>query len=122
MGKDRILEKIIEVLPEIEYDVDNEISFMEEKESLHIILGNPLGSFLREKLQCNYEKGTLEYQQIKNLFDVFEELAESDEYFKNLLQVSILEPLTDQKIWENNMKQYLGPTSLSLLNHIHTYL
>lgn len=56
------------------------------------------------------------------LFHLFDELVGTSQYFKDLLQVSILEPLTDEKVWEDNMKQYLGPISKELLDHIHTYM
>jgi len=73
----------------------------------HVLYGIVFNPYVKELI-----KGGNDLQAIKKVFDFFEELANSnDEEVKNLLQVTILEALWDEKdLYEKACKHMLIST------------
>ena len=84
----------------------------------HVLYGDVLNRYVTELLRENKEKDT-----IKQIFEFYEELAESeDREVRNLLKVTLLEYLWDEKIVYDRMKQYMLPATREINKTIGVYL
>jgi len=84
----------------------------------HCFLGDILNSYVTELLRKNNNK-----QQIEKVFEFYEEMANSNDwYVKNLLQVTLLEYLWDEKIIFERAVEYMLPETKKINALIVEYL
>lgn len=85
---------LLKQFPEFEKEISKQMAFLDE-ELPHCIYANIIDPFL-----INYFKAPDRANEllVQRIFDFFDDLAQNgDEESKNLLQVSLLEPLYDTK-------------------------
>lgn len=105
--------------PELKKEIDNKMSLLEE-ELPHCLYADILNPFLKEYFLTPSSNN-------KNLaikiFDFFENLAENgDSEVKNLLQVSLLEPLWDCKKSYEGALTLMGVKTKVIFDNISSYL
>jgi len=84
----------------------------------HCFLGDSLNVYLVELLRKNHDKN-----QIKKIFEFYECLAYSeDERVRDLLQVTLLEYLWDEKVVYENALQYMLPKTFQINSSIGAYI
>ena len=105
--------------PELDPLFQEELQFYEGKEMLpHCFLGDVLNCYVTELLRKNTDQ-----QQIQKIFNFYEELASSGDWnVSNLLQVTLLEYLWDEKPVYKNALKYMLPNTRSFNNAIARYL
>ena len=84
----------------------------------HIVYGETIVPYVKNLLRD--EKNPVELHQV---FSFFEDIAQSeDEETRNLLQVTILESLWDEKEIYEKSQNYMFPATKQINNLIGTYL
>ena len=84
----------------------------------HCLFGDVFDPYLLSLLKENTEK-----EQIRKIFEFYEELAEfGDTEVKNLLQVTLLEYLWDDASVYWNARSYMGEKTLEINREIGAYL
>ncbi len=110
---------IIERFPELKEQVKEEMSGL-DKFLPHVIFGNVFNQLTVSLLkQDNY----LTNKTISRIFDMYEDLSSNgDNETQNLVQVTLLEYLWDEKITYNRALELIGEHTKKLWNCIYNYL
>ena len=86
----------------------------------HVVFGNVFNRLTEELLMRD---GHLSDETLHRIFDMYEEFAaEGDEEVQNLVQVTLLEPLWDDKTIYDRAEKLLGEHTRELWNCIGSYL
>ena len=84
----------------------------------HILYGNVLSPYVKELLKSDRDPTAL-----SQVFSFYEELAQSSDIeVRNLLQVTLLEGLWDEKILLNRASHYMLPETRRINDYIREYL
>lgn len=105
--------------PELQGRIDVvKASWGEEPIPPHCLFGDVFDAYLVSLLKENTET-----EEIRKIFDFYEELAEfGDEEVRNLLQVTLLEYLWDDAVVYWNARSYMGEETLAINEQIGAYL
>lgn len=114
--------ELVHRMPQFKEKVKEEVEFMGGYECSHVILASVLNPHLRVLLNKKWEQSSLEYEELKTIFDYLDWLAGSNDYFENLVTVSILEVLTDEEVWIKNMAEFMSDRLKMSLKEIYEYL
>jgi len=111
LNETNIIEELLQTVPEIKNSYIEEIKCWDgEFPGLHNIFGDIFDPFLNSLLNKNENE-----ELIQRLFDFMESMSKSmDEYIKNVLFVTVLESLGDDKIIYNTSLKYMGDMTKKL--------
>ncbi|MDE7254533.1 MAG: hypothetical protein K2O32_16545 [Acetatifactor sp.] len=110
---------LIDIVPEYENEIVMEEQFLEEFLP-HCIFGNVLNPKVVERLK---REGYLEDELLKRIFLMYEDFAvQGDEETRNLLEVTLLEILWDEKKTYERAMEMMGSGTRKIWDHIHEYL
>ena len=109
----------LQKFPELELFFQEQFKFWGRVEiPPHCFLGNVLNGYVSALLRDNSDR-----QQIEKVFGFYEELASSNDIeVRNLLQVTLLEGLWDEKFVYKNALEYMLPKTCAINNEIAAYL
>lgn len=112
-------EFIIERFPELKEQIGKQMNELGEFLP-HVIFGNVFNQLTVSLLK---EDDYLTNKTISRIFDMYEDLASNgDSEAQNLVQVTLLECLWDEKITYNRALELIGEHTKKLWNDIHNYL
>ena len=105
--------------PELKLLFEEQFQLWEKRDiPTHCFLGDILNNYISTLLRESNDK-----QQIEKIFEFYEELACSDDMqVRNLLQVTLLEYLWDEKVIYENALKYMLPKTRAINNEITSYL
>lgn len=110
---------LIEILPEYENEIVMEEQFLGEFLP-HCIFGDVLNPKVVEQLK---REGYLEDELLKRIFLMYEDFAvQGDEETQNLLQVTLLERLWDEKKTYERAMEMMGSGTRKIWDEIYEYL
>ena len=110
---------LLEKFPELNKDIENEMTFLQE-ELPHCLYPDVLISHLMNFFRFSETKDD---SLVKKIFAFFEYLASNgDRETKNLLQVSLLEPLWDYKKSYAGALQYMDNETKKIFIGMSSYL
>jgi len=114
-----IYESLLERFPEFREQYDHEMDVVDcYKPGPHVLYGNVLNHYVTELLRANKDS-----KMILRIFDFYEEMAQSeDEEVNNLLQVTLLEYLWDEKEIYRKALDYMLPATRRVNACIKEYL
>ena len=114
-----INEMLLNNFPEFKEEYDHEMDIVDcYKPGPHVLYGNVLNNYVTELLRENKN-----YEMIRRIFDFYEEMAKSqDEEVNNLLQVTLLEYLWDEKEIYIRALNYMLPATRRVNACIKEYL
>lgn len=105
--------------PELKKEIDYKMTFFEE-ELPHCLYADILNPFLKEYFITPKSENK---KLVNKIFCFYENLAENgDSEVKNLLQVSLLEPLWDCKESYDGAQSFMGVKTKLIFNNISSYL
>ena len=110
---------IINRFPDLKEQVEDEMRKSDEFLP-HVVFGNVFNKLTVSLLkQDDYSTNTT----VRHIFDMYEELSsDGDDEIKNLVQVTLLEYLWDEKITYNRASELVGEHTRELWDDIHSYL
>lgn len=112
-------EFIIERFPELKEQVEEEMNGFDEFLP-HVILGNVFNQLTVTLLKRD---DYLSNKTLIRIFDMYEELSSSGDFeTQNLVQVTLLEYLWDEKITYTRALELIGVNTKKLWNYIYDYL
>lgn len=114
MKKELVLEELRAKVPELSPHINEVVESSGGKENYHVILGDLINPYLENLLEENltdYNRGKL-----VNLFIYLEELAKVDQYFKNVVQTSILETVLGKEQWKEKAVVLMNPPLKNILD------
>ena len=116
---DLTVQTILSYFPEFQKEIYNELSFWGDDEvPKHCLFGNCFNNNLKNLL--DYMKNI---DLIRRIFKFYEYLAtEGDDEVKNLLQVTLLEPLWDDSCIYRKALSFMGANTLAINSQILQYL
>ena len=114
-----INEALMSRFPELDLLFKEQIEFWEgEDMPPHCFMGDVLNKYVTELLRKNSDA-----QQIKKIFQFYEEMASSDDWLvRNLLQVTLLEYLWDEDYVFKNALENMQPKTRIMNDEIGAYL
>jgi len=119
MNYDAVNEHLMTRFPELTLLFKEQINLWGEENILpHCFYGDTLNYYVTELLRKNSDS-----QQIKKVFQFYEEMASSDDVeVRNLLQVTLLEYLWDEEIVFKNALENMQPKTRIINSEIGAYL
>ena len=112
-------EFIIKRFPELKEQVKEEMSELGEFLP-HVIFGDVFNQLTVSLLK---QDDYLTNKTISRIFDMYEDLSSNgDDEAQNLVQVTLLEYLWDEKITYNRALELIGEHTKELWNYIYNYL
>lgn len=109
----------ISIFPEFEEEVHNEVEGVGEFLP-HCVFANVLNPKVIELLKRD---DYLENELLHRIFEMYEDFAvRGDEETQNLLQVSLLENLWDEKITYDRSLEIMGIGTKEIWDYIHNYI
>ena len=109
---------IINRFPELKEQVEKECGSGEFLP--HVVFGNIFDPLTVSLLK---QDDHAENKTLRRIFDMYEELSsEGDEETQNLVQVTLLEYLWDEKTTYNRALELIGERTKELWNYIYSYL
>lgn len=112
-------EFIIKRFPELKESVVKEMEGLDEFLP-HVIFGNVFNPLTTDLLK---QDDYFNNNTIKRIFDMYEELSSNgDDETQNLVQVTLLEYLWDEKKIFDRALELIGEHTKELWNHIYKYL
>lgn len=120
LHENNVIERLLLTIPEIKQAYQKEIEWWsDETPGLHNILGNIMNPFVTNLLRRSANNDAL----IKRIFTFYEDMAISnDEYVRNVLQVTLLEYLGDDKQILETALRYMGTNTKKLSDDIERHL
>jgi len=110
---------LISIFPEFEEEIHSEVEGMGEFLP-HCVFGNVLNSKVVEFLK---REDYLENEVLHRIFEMYEDFAVTgDEEVQNLLQVTLLEYLWDEKITYERATEIMGIETRAIWECIHEYI
>ncbi len=110
---------LLKVFPEFEKEINNQTSFLEE-ELPHCLYADVLNPFLRTYFKSPNPNDEI---LVKRIFNFFEDLASSGDFeTKNLLAVSLLEPLWDYRESYYGSMKFMGDETKVIFDSLSNYL
>jgi len=118
LGKNNIVEQLLCYIPEINLKYQEEIAWWEDEfPGLHNILGDVLNGFV-----VNLLKASGQEELKRRVFTFYKMMATSiDKDVRNVLQVTLLEYLGDDKEILSKAYQYMGKNTKILSDEIERY-
>ena len=119
LNYDTVNECLMMRFPELTILFEEQISLWGEDNLLpHCFYAYTLNKYVTELLRENSDS-----QQIKKIFQFYEEMASSEDVeVRNLLQVTLLEYLWDEEIVFRNALQHMQPKTRIINSDIGAYL
>ena len=110
---------LIKRFPELKSFFEEQFNFWGEEDiPPHCFYGDVLNGYVTELLREGNDE-----EQIKKVFSYYEEMADcNDDYVKNLLQVTLLEYLWDEKTVFDRAHKYMQPKTREINNNIKDFL
>lgn len=105
-------ELLAERVPELREDIDAEYRSWEgEAPGQHVIYGDFLAQYLIKLLKAGADN-----QRVQEIFAFLEELATNpDEHVQEVVAVTVLEDLAEDKAILAKARKFMGPATLALL-------
>lgn len=112
-----IVNNMLMAIPEVRPVFEKELEWWSEVLP-HIVFGDVLNPYLLELL-----KSDKEIDALKRIFDFFEQMANcNDEKVQNVLAVTVLERLGDEKTILNTATKYMGKQTKVISNDVEKAL
>jgi hypothetical protein len=114
LNKDNIAERFVNEFPEFKPLFEEHIQYNDGELLPHVFFGECNDYFIKF-LETEVTK------ELEKLFDFFERMAKGDEYVQELLSVTILERLGDNKEILNTAYKYMGKETRKASNEIEKF-